>query len=115
MNTILIAVEYTRLFPTSFTSAQPKDRRVPRLSLNPGEIFETRDDFELAEFILEAALNEDLTTRLFKIINRIWDGSSDLTYRSSRELNDIWQLASATDIPVSITNPLPEVQALKYG
>ena len=79
------------------------------------EICETQDNFKLAEFILEAALNEDLTTRLFKIINRIRDGSSDLTYRSSHELNDIWKLASATDIPVSITNPLPEVQALKYG
>ena len=62
--------------------------------------FGTRDNFELAEFVLDAALNDNLTNRLFKIIERVRQGISDLTYTSARELNNAWAVATAGETQV---------------
>lgn len=51
------------------------------------EIFGNQNNFELAEFALEASLNEDLTNKLFKIIGCIHDRTSQLTYTSACQLN----------------------------
>ena len=54
----------------------------------------------LSEFVLDAALNDNLTNRLFKIIERVRQGISDLTYTSARELNNAWAVATAGETQV---------------
>ena len=67
----------------------------------PWRGFKTRDDFELAEFALDAGLNEGLVNRLFKIISRVCSGESRLTFSSYRDLNDAWSVAEEMEVPVS--------------
>ena len=79
-----------------------KKLQQPELNREPWrDIFDNKDNFELAELVLDVALNDSLTDRLFKIIGRICDGTLQLTYTLSRELNEVWNLASSLDTPVS--------------
>ena len=79
-----------------------KKPQQPELNCEPWhDIFDNKDNFELAELILNAALNDNLINRLFKIIGHIHDRTSQLIYTSSCKLNEAWNLASSLDTPVS--------------
>ena len=79
-----------------------KKPQQPELNREPWrDIFDNKDNFELAELILNAALNDNLINRLFKIIGHIHDRTSQLIYTSSCKLNEAWNLASSLDTPVS--------------
>ncbi|KIJ21140.1 hypothetical protein PAXINDRAFT_96035 [Paxillus involutus ATCC 200175] len=58
----------------------------PGLERDPWHPFRTLLDSEVVEFALEAALNEDQTSRLIKIMQRAYDGREEFTLRSHEEL-----------------------------
>lgn len=67
----------------------------------PWRGFSTRDDFELAEFVLEAGLNEALVRRLLKIIDRVREGESELTVNSYKDITEGWAAVAECETPVS--------------
>ena len=83
-------------------SVNPSLERERIKKTHPHRGFHTRDDFELAEFVLDAALNTKLVRRLFTIFNKALDGKSAVTMRSAAELDDAWKVAATSEVPVGV-------------
>jgi hypothetical protein len=56
--------------------------------------FRTRLDFEIAELILDSALNKEQTNRLISLLNRCAGPTENFTIRNQDELLKFWDLAS---------------------
>lgn len=74
------------------------------IDLEPWRDFGTRDNFEFAEWALEAELNQRQIEKVFTFINRLRSGVSDLTLRSYQELADAWAIASESQPAVFLSN-----------
>lgn len=64
--------------------------------------FQTRTDFEVSEFALEASLNEAQTNKLLSLIHRIADGYDKFTIMSHRQMRQLWDLASTKLVKVDL-------------
>ena len=66
-----------------------KKPQQPELNCEPWhDIFDNKDNFELAELVLNAMLNDSLTDRLFKIIGCIYNRTLQLIYILFYRLNE---------------------------
>ncbi|KAI0030092.1 hypothetical protein K488DRAFT_54986 [Vararia minispora EC-137] len=61
--------------------------------------FKTREDFELAEIMLEACVNETLTDRLLKIFQSCAEDRGKVTFRSYSDVKQAWEHASTRLAP----------------
>ena len=66
--------------------------------------FQTRTDFEISEFALEACLNEAQTNKLLSLIHRIADGNDKFTIASHREMRKLWDLAANKLVQAGLTS-----------
>ena len=64
--------------------------------------FKTRDDFELAKFMLDAGLNGPLKERLLDIIHKAQRNELDVTISSLADLDRSWEIAMLHEVPVSL-------------
>ena len=76
----------------------------PPLNEKPWMPFQTRLDFEIAELILDSALNKEQTNRLISLLNRCAGPAETFTVRSHSELVKYWDLASNKCVKVSSTH-----------
>lgn len=60
----------------------------------PWSLFGSLDNFEFAEWALEAELNRKQIEVILKIINRLRSGLSELTFSTYDELSQAWTIAS---------------------
>ncbi|KAH9888565.1 hypothetical protein C8Q73DRAFT_776637 [Cubamyces lactineus] len=65
-----------------------------KLNNTPWHPFKSREDFEFAEFVLKAALNQGEVDALLALIDRVAGGRSALSFRSYGDLKDAWDAAS---------------------
>lgn len=63
--------------------------------------FKTREDFMLAELLLEVGMTKDQTDRLVKLIKRCLDGKGSLSFSNSSDIQGAWERASTQLTPVS--------------
>lgn len=63
--------------------------------------FETREDFLLAEVILEGCLGSELSDRLLKIFDTCNAGKGRVTLKNFQQLQTAWERASLKLSPVS--------------
>ncbi|KAI0033052.1 hypothetical protein K488DRAFT_48524 [Vararia minispora EC-137] len=61
--------------------------------------FETREDFELTEIMLEACMNETLTDRLLKIFESCAEDRGKVTFRRYSDVKQAWEHASTRLAP----------------
>lgn len=67
---------------------------------DPWAPFENRDDFDFAEFALDAGLNKKLVKRLFHILGCVKAGMSKLSFTCYDDLKTAWDVASETETRV---------------
>ncbi|KAH9901641.1 hypothetical protein C8Q73DRAFT_636091 [Cubamyces lactineus] len=70
-----------------------------KLNRTPWHPFKSRADFEFAEFVLNAALNEGQVDALLALIDRVSGGQSQLSFRKYSDLKDVWAAASRVTPP----------------
>lgn len=70
----------------------------------PWKPFRSRLDFEVAELILEAALNRSSADRLIKLIHRAADNNDHdpFTLKNGGEMNKLWDGAAELRTKVSL-------------
>ena len=73
----------------------------PPPNKEPWRPFISREDFEFAEVVLDAALNKDQVNTLIKLMHHCANGQSSFNIRSHSELCAIWKKASGMLTPVS--------------
>lgn len=73
-------------------TAKPED-----LDPQPWRHFDTLDNFEFAEWALDAELNERQVNKILKMIDRVRAGVSQLSFTSSGDLTRAWAVASETE------------------
>ncbi|KAI0029063.1 hypothetical protein K488DRAFT_57253, partial [Vararia minispora EC-137] len=61
--------------------------------------FKTREDFELAEIMLEASMNETLSDRLLKIFRSCAEDRGKVTFRNYSDVKQSWEHASTRLAP----------------
>ena len=71
----------------------------------PWRPFRSREDFEFAELIHDAALNQPQIDRLIKLIRRCQDTPGSFTLRNHKDLKDLQENASKLLTPVTIYLP----------
>ncbi|KAI0094782.1 hypothetical protein BDY19DRAFT_914582 [Irpex rosettiformis] len=71
--------------PNSAADSSPPNRPLP--------LFLTRADFEFAEFVHEAGLNEDQVMRLLDLIARITAQKDQFTLKTSGDVERVWEMA----------------------
>ena len=77
-----------------------------KLSKTPWHPFKSREDFEFAEFVLKAALNQGEVDALLALIDRVSGGRSTLSFRTYGDLKDTWDAASRAAPAVRLSSPL---------
>ncbi|KAI9464204.1 hypothetical protein HD554DRAFT_2026564 [Boletus coccyginus] len=75
----------------------------PEDDREPWHPFRTLMDFEVSELALEAALNKDQTTRLIKLLQRVYDKHERCTLRNYDELRNTWDAAGSRLTPFQDT------------
>lgn len=60
----------------------------------PWHPWRTRTDFEIAALSLECSMNEDQTTKLMGILNRVVSGRDKFTLKDYKEIQSTWDLAA---------------------
>ncbi|KAH9848281.1 hypothetical protein C2E23DRAFT_739970 [Lenzites betulinus] len=85
-------------FEDFIRDSQPKvdPSSIPK---RPWEPFNSRIDFEFAQFVLEAALNNGQVDRLLKLIACISEGRSDFSFKNSGDVKSAWDVASHLSPP----------------
>ena len=68
--------------------------------------FDSREDFEFAEFINDATLNKTQVEKLIKLIRRCQDAPGSFTIKNYNHLKDSLERASKLLTPVTICLPL---------
>ena len=68
----------------------------------PWRPFTTRLDFEMAEFILDASLNNQMMDRLISLVERCTSGAEKFTIRDHKQLTKYWDLASSKSVKVIV-------------
>ncbi|KAI0369554.1 hypothetical protein BV20DRAFT_1078292 [Pilatotrama ljubarskyi] len=77
-----------------FTRVTPKPDP-SSLSHKPWEpAFQSLLDFEFADFVLEASLNEGEANKLLKLVRRIAESPADLTFNTYKDIKNAWKVAS---------------------
>lgn len=74
----------------------------PPVNMCPWTPFRTRLDFEMAEFILDAALNERQTKTLFSLLDRVAGKYEEFTITNHDDLKNMWKLASKKCVEVRL-------------
>ena len=59
-------------------------------------------DFEMAEFILDAGLNNQMTDRLISLVGCCTSGVENFTIQDHKQLTKYWDLASAKSVKVIV-------------
>ena len=72
----------------------------PPQNFYPWRPFRTRLDFEVAEFSLNAGLSENLTSSLIGLLEKCSQHKDNFTVKSSKELNELWNIASVKNLNV---------------
>ncbi|KAJ6626082.1 hypothetical protein B0H10DRAFT_1782195, partial [Mycena sp. CBHHK59/15] len=80
-------------FPDYLATNVSQERVIPRDEA-PWKPFQTRLDFEVAEFCELAMLNTEMTEILIALIQRCGHNMKNFTLTSHAELNKLWALAS---------------------
>lgn len=73
------------------------------LDHEPWALFGTQDNFEFAEWALEAELNQGQVETILKIIGRVRDGISKLNITSYEKLAATWRVASVAHPQVNMS------------
>ncbi|THU90821.1 hypothetical protein K435DRAFT_675329, partial [Dendrothele bispora CBS 962.96] len=68
------------------------------LDFSPWRPFQSRLDFEVSEFALQAGLSDNLTTDLIDLLQRCCDQREKFTIKSSSEMKQLWDLASVKSL-----------------
>lgn len=66
----------------------------------PWRPFASRTDFEFAEFAAEAHLSKPLVERLLSLVTRISSGDSGFSFKTYKDLENVWEKASNLHTPV---------------
>lgn len=69
---------------------------------DPWKPFKSRDDFEFAEICLEAGLTKDQITALLCTFEKVKAGTSQLSFKTYRDVEAAWELASHMHTQVSV-------------
>lgn len=76
--------------------------------------FNSREDFELAELMLEASLSQKQCNRLLNIIQKCAKGSGSVTLSSYGDMQSRWE--SASSLLTSVSNfPVYDISNLTWG
>ena len=89
--------QYEVISAETFQTSEPAADQELLVETWPHRGFDTRDDFELAEFMLDARLNTKLSHRLFQILNKALDGESSISLRGVDQLNAAWEIAGKSE------------------
>ena len=73
--------------------------RVPKTS-EPWFPFQTRGDFELAAFALDAGLNKEQTNTLLNLTHKLISKEQVLTLKTHADMHSYWEAASHKLTPV---------------
>jgi len=84
---------FTRLASHSDPVVQIQEENRPNTRRPPWHPFTTRTDFELAELMLDAHLNENQCNTLLKIVNSVAPQSKELTISTTQHLSSTWDFA----------------------
>ena len=93
---------------------QESAQRTFRRPKKPWRPFRTRLDFEVAELILDTAMNAKQTTTLISLLQRCALGIEKFTIRSHDDLQKTWTQSSIKSVAVS-ENSLWRVLILKFS
>ena len=112
-----IRVEYTpsshrdaEIFPFSdFSRIHFPEPTAPDPDRSPWYPFRTLLDFEVAELSLDAALNQEQSERLIKLMRRAHDTRERFTLRSHSDLRRSWDASGTRLTPVSVYTLLPNL------
>ncbi|KAI0286311.1 hypothetical protein BC826DRAFT_1121252 [Russula brevipes] len=84
-----------------YHSAYQPSPQPPRGDSNPwGPFFNTREDFLVAELLLEAGMNKEQSERLIKIIGRCVSGKGTFTLARYADIESAWERASINLTPI---------------
>lgn len=72
----------------------------------PWRPFQSREDFEFADIVHDAALNEKQTKRLINLIQRCQGAPGSFTFRKHKDLKNSLEDASKLLTPVTTISPL---------
>ncbi|KAI0648452.1 hypothetical protein C8Q79DRAFT_905404 [Trametes meyenii] len=75
-------------------SQAPPPQDPSTLNTKPWDPFNSRLDFEFAEFALDAALNQGQISRLLELVHGIADHREDFSFKSYTDVKGAWDLAS---------------------
>ncbi|KAI0284933.1 hypothetical protein BC826DRAFT_1189767 [Russula brevipes] len=93
-----------------YHSAYQPSPQPPRGDSNPwGPFFNTREDFLVAELLLEAGMNKEQSERLIKIIGRCVSGKGTFTLARYADIESAWERAS-----INLTPFEKSVVSVKY-
>jgi hypothetical protein len=77
--------------------------RLPPVNAEPWRpFFNTREDFELAEILMEAGVSKGHSDRLLKLFKKCLSGNGALTYSNYSDIKNSWDRAAAQLTPVSL-------------
>lgn len=101
-----IKVEYhpssgrsTRIFP--FAEFKQEWPEYEHLNTNPEDPFQSRDDFDFAEAVLEARMKKPQIEAILKVMRRIHEGRSEFSLWTHRDLMRTWEEAEKCHPAVS--------------
>jgi len=83
-----------------YLRTQHEDSTIPPLTKAPWAPFQSRIDFDVADFALQARLNKNLTTILLGLIKRITKGERT-SFKGYKDVCDAWEVASHISTAVS--------------
>ena len=96
----LISLEDYRHQASASKAAGSSAASKPPSSTPPWCPFSTRGDFELAEIVLAAGMNQTQIDTLFKLIHRIASGKAQVTLQTHKDLRKAWDDAAYHQVPV---------------
>jgi hypothetical protein len=88
-------------------SHKHRSSRLPPVNAEPWRpFFNTREDFEFAEILMEAGVNKGHSDRLLKLFKKCLSGDGTLSYNNYSDVKTSWDRAAVQLTPVSlITTP----------
>ena len=96
---VLSSEEYKETLSDRSEPTEPPD-------IEPWRPFRSREDYEFAELVHDAALNRTHTERLIKLLQRCQDSPGSFTLRGYNDLKDSLESASKMLTPVSTSLPV---------
>ncbi|KAL0057411.1 hypothetical protein AAF712_015947 [Marasmius tenuissimus] len=82
----------------SYLRSQREEATPPPMTKKPWTPFESQIDFDVADFALQAQLNENLTNVLLKLVHRITN-SERVSFKNHNNVCKLWERASHMSTP----------------